>query len=90
MGWVGATCPTQGYHAPYPWISLYARGGVTTLTTPQMDEDLTKDAKMDGVKPGVNPRYQKCQETVKMRKFAKILIDALVVIFGIYGVDFPP
>ena len=65
-------------------------GGVTTLTTTQMDEDLTKDAKMDGVKPGVTPGYQKRQGTVKVWKFAKILIDALVVIFGIYGVDFPP
>ena len=66
VGWAGATWPTQGYQAPYPWISLYARGGVTTLTTTQMDEDLTKDAKMDGVKPGVTPGYQKRQGTVKM------------------------
>ena len=33
---------------------------------------------------------KRASKIVKMSKFVKILIDALVVIFGIYGVDFPP
>ena len=61
-------------HLPYPGIPralpmdipLCAGGGGTTLTTIQVDEDFTKDAKMDGVKPGVAPGYQKRQGTVKM------------------------
>ena len=67
-------------------IPLHVRGD----HNPDHDSDLTKDTKMDGVKPGVNPGYQKRQGTVNCEKFAKMLIDALVVIFGIYGVDFPP
>ena len=35
-------------------------------------------------------KRQNVSKIIKMSKFAKILIDALVVIFGIYGVDFPP
>ena len=59
-------------HLPYPGIPRalpmdipLRAGGVTTLTTTPMDEDFTKDAKMDGVKPGVTPGYQKRQGTVK-------------------------
>ena len=33
---------------------------------------------------------QNASKIIKMWKFAKILIDALVAIFGIYGVDFLP
>ena len=35
-------------------------------------------------------KRQKVPKMIKMWKFVKILIDALVAIFGIYGVDFPP
>ena len=35
-------------------------------------------------------KRQNVSKIIKMSKFAKILIDALVAIFGIYGVDFPP
>ena len=37
------------------------------------------------------PSPERCDfEVSHMRKIDEILIDALVVIFGIYGVDFPP
>ena len=35
-------------------------------------------------------KHQNVSKIIRMSKFAKILIDALVAIFGIYGVDFPP
>ena len=38
-----------------------------------------------------HPSPEHCDfEVSQMRKIDEILIDALVVIFGIYGVDFPP
>ena len=35
-------------------------------------------------------KRQNVPKITKVSKFVKILIDALVAIFGIYGVDFPP
>ena len=40
--------------------------------------------------PRSDDLMKRTSKIVKISKFAKILIDALVVIFGIYGVDFPP
>ena len=47
-------------------------------------------SKMQRLHENDTKKHQNVSKITNMSKFVKILIGALVAIFGIYGVDFPP
>ena len=57
---------------------------------PKCDDLVKMTSKNAKMRPKCDDLMKMTSKIVKMSKFVKILIDALVVTFGIYGVDFPP
>ena len=55
---------------------------------PKCDDLVKMTSKNAKMRPKCDDFMKRTSKIFKMSKFVKILIDALVVIFGIYGVDF--
>ena len=57
---------------------------------PKCDDFMKMTSKNANMHPKCDDLMKMTSKIIKISKFVKILIDALVVFFGIYGVDFPP